>query len=124
MGAASITELEWTRPTALGGLGIVLSSVVSSIVAYGQLSETVRIRWTVGPSVHYGPEHAPTVIVLTAFPVVLVGLYLGTCGLSAYLERTQDREDREPIRLIFDICLLMVLGIGLISQLGLIVLNL
>lgn len=124
MGADITTTIDQSRLTALGSLGIVLVSIVSSIVAYGQLGETVRIRWTVGPSVHYGPEHASTVLVLTAFPVILAGLYLGARGFRSYLERTQDRQNLETIPVILDICLLLFLAIGLISQLGLIVLNL
>lgn len=124
MGADTITTIDRARPTALGGLGIVFTSVVSSIVAYAPLGETVRIRWTIGTYQHYGPEHAPTALVLTVFPVVLTGVYLAARGLRVYLERTQDIHDLDTFRTIYDICTLLVLATGIVSQLGFILLNL
>lgn len=124
MEADTTTAIDRVRPTAIGGLGIVLISIVASILAYGPLGETIRIRWTIGPSTHYGPEHASTVLMLIVFPFILTGLYLGALALRRYVERTQDPQDVETIRTIIDLCTLLMLGIGLVSQLGLILLNL
>lgn len=122
MAAKTTTTTRLGHHTVLGGLGIVLTSAVASLLAFGPLDETVRIRWTIG--YYYGPEHAPTLLVLTAFPVVLGGLYLGARVLGRYLERSQDLEDVDTFRTVYGICTLLLLATGLVSQLALILLNL
>lgn len=125
MGAATTTKIiDQVRPTALGGIGIVMLSIVSSLLAYGRLGETVRIRWTIGNYPQYSPEHAPTVLVLTTFPIVIAGLYIGARGFRAYLERTQDVTDSDGVSTIIDICTFLLLGTGFVSQLAIILLNL
>lgn len=124
MGVEPTKPIDRARPTALGGFGIVLTSILTSVVAYGHLGETVRIRWTIGTYQQYGPEHAPTVIVLTSFPIVLAGIHLGARGLRTYLERSQDLQDVDTVRTIADICTLLVLGTGIVGQLGIILLSL
>lgn len=99
-------------------------SIVSSILAYGPLGETIRIRWTIGNYPQYSPEYAPTVLVLTAFPIVLASLYVGAHGFNVYLERSQELPDSDEVSTIIDICTLLLLSTGLGCQLALILLNL
>lgn len=80
----------WRRPTDVGGLLAVLASVVLSTVGYGLLGARVRIRWSVG--VHYGPEYAPTLVVLGGFPVAVSALYVGCTWLARQFERTDGFE--------------------------------
>ncbi|UWG51307.1 putative membrane protein [Halalkaliarchaeum sp. AArc-CO] len=95
----------WLRPTGVGGLLVVLGSTVLSTAAYGVLGEYVRIRWSVG--VHYGPEYAPTAIVLGGFPVVVAALYVGSTGLARHLEGTDEFED---VRRSYEFAVFTLLG--------------
>ena len=115
---------ERARLSSLGGLVIVLASTVMSIISYGQLAETVRIRWTIGTYQHYGPEHVSTLFALMTFQVIITGLYIGTQWLRNYLERVGRIEDFDEFRTIYDIGVIVVLGIILGSQIVIIVLNL
>lgn len=108
------------RPTAIGGLLVVLASVVVSIVARGVLTETVRIRWTVGTHYHYGPEHAPTVAVLAAFPIALLVLYAGFRWLGRSLERVDEVDD---LGIVLELTALAVLATVLAVQLLIVALN-
>lgn len=109
------------RPSAPGGLAVVLLSVVTSIVSSGLLPERFRIRWTVGNFQHYGPEHVPTLAVLVAFPAALAALYLGSRWLRSRLERT-DRFEED--RALYEQIVLAVLGSVVVLQVGIILLNL
>ncbi|UTF54231.1 hypothetical protein [Natronosalvus rutilus] len=113
------SNLERARPLSLGGLVIVLASVALSAVSYGRLSDTVRIRWTIGT--YYGPEHAPTLAVLVAFPVSLIGLYAGAQWLRTWLVR---RGAIDEFRLVYDACVLATLSVIVACQFVLVVLNL
>lgn len=124
MGSDTTSTVNWVRSITFVSLGIVFLSIVTSFVAYGRLGETVRIRWTVGTYPQYGPQHAPTILVLTAFPVILAGLFLGASALRTYLERTQNSQELDRILPILNSCILLILGIVLVSQLGLILFNL
>ena len=68
---------------ALGSIGAVLLSTVGSVVASGMLPARVRIHWTLGLGSYYGPEFAPTLLVLTAFPVVIAATAFGACWVAA-----------------------------------------
>jgi hypothetical protein len=75
-----------SRLLAVGSLGAVLLSVLGSLVAAAMLPDRVRIHWTLGLGSYYGPEFAPTVLVLAVFPVVVgataLGAYWGAGRLS------------------------------------------
>ncbi|USZ70432.1 hypothetical protein [Natronosalvus halobius] len=125
MAAHAATENAVRVPsTTLGGLVIVLTSVVLSIVSYSHLENTVRIRWTVGTYQHYGPEYISTLLVLVAFPVTVASLYVGARWLKAYLERSDASDDIEGFCTIYDICVLVTLGTVVVGQFVIIGLNL
>ena len=95
------------RPTAIGGLLVVLASVAISFAATPALGDSVRIRWSVGT--YYGPEYAPTTLALAAFPVLVAMLYVGFRGLAWGLERTgafdTDTAD-DLVRPAYELCAL------------------
>ncbi|GAA0212191.1 hypothetical protein [Halobaculum roseum] len=112
------------RSSTLGGLVIVLASIALSIASYGPLANTVRIRWMVGTYYQYGPEHASTVFVLVAFPVVVAGASIGAHWLGDHLERAVGSEGSDGFRTLYDVCVLVTLGIVVAVQALVIVLNL
>ncbi|MFP9193935.1 hypothetical protein ACLI4Q_20230 [Natrialbaceae archaeon A-CW1-1] len=125
MAAHTATENAVRVPsTTLGGLVIVLTSIVLSIASYSHLENTVRIRWTVGTYQHYGPEFISTLLVLVAFPVTVASLYVGARWLKVYLERSDASDDVEEFCAIYDICVLVTLGTVVVGQLVIIGLNL
>lgn len=83
--------VDWRDPIKLGYVLGILTSVVLSIAAYRMLGEFVRIRWSIG--VHYGPEYAPALVVLGAFPVAVASLYVGCTWLGRHLKRSDEFED-------------------------------
>lgn len=102
-----------------GGALIVLLSIVSSGLAYGVLPGSIRIRWTIGGP-HYGPEFAPTWLVLIAFPLVVAACYLGGRWLASRLD---DLEDAGPERALFDAAVLLVLLALLCTQVAIVIAN-
>lgn len=107
------------RPTSGGGLALVVVSAAVSLAASGPLEETMRIRWSVGT--YYGPEYAPTAVVLAAFPL-LVAVAVGACrGLATVLERSDEFDGN---RGYYELAALAVLLWLLIGQIGLVVANL
>lgn len=115
---------ERARLTSLGGLVVVLASTVLSIASYAPLAETVRIHWKIGAYRHYGPEHAPTLFVLVVFPVIVTGLYVGARWLRNDLERSGDIEEFDGFLPIYDVCVLLTLGVVVVGQIVVIALNL
>ncbi len=114
--------------SSLGSWILVLASIVTSAASYGRLPEVVRIRWTVGTYQQYGPEHAPTLLVLAAFPAVVAALALGARWLWTFLDRTGEFDEPEEFdgefRLVYDALVLLGLGFVVGAQLLLVVLNL
>jgi hypothetical protein len=109
------------RVLAGGSLGIVLSSAVGSIVAYGMLPEQMRIHWTLGMGPYYGPEFAPTLLVLTLFPVLIAGTAALAYSVDAWL---RDAVEFAAIRPYYIVAMLGTLGVLFGSQIVLIVANL
>lgn len=64
------------RPLTIVGVLAVLASLALSIVAYGHLGQSLRIRWAVGT--HYGPEHASTLAVLGALTLTMIVVAVGS----------------------------------------------
>ena len=96
------------RPTAVGGLLVVLASVAVSLAAAPVLGDSVRIRWSVGT--YYGPEYAPTPLVLAAFPALVAVTYVGFRALAWGLERTGAFETDEAfVRGSYELCTLATL---------------
>lgn len=110
----------WLRPTAFGGILLVLSSIVVSATAYGMLASSIRIRWTVGTYYHYGPEYAPTMVVLASFPTLLAVLFVGFRWLRTRLERLDEFDDVQPV---YELGVLAVFGMLLAVQITLIAFN-
>ncbi|WP_252699717.1 hypothetical protein [Natronosalvus vescus] len=112
------------RPSSLGGVALVVASIVLSVTSYGSLGSTVRIRWTYGTYHHYGPEYLSTLPVLVAFPVLVAVLYLCTRWILEYVRQNSELERFDEFRTIYDIFVLLILGGVVTSQLIIIVLNL
>lgn len=102
-----------------GGALILLLSIASSGLAYGVLPGSIRIRWTVGGP-HYGPEFAPTWLVLIVFPLVVAALYVGGRWLGSRLD---ELEQAEPGRSLYDAAILLVLLTLLCTQLAVVIAN-
>ena len=125
MAANTITATSrWIRPSSLCGSIAVIVSIALSIVSYGHLGGTVRIRWTVGSYHHYGPEYVSTLGVLVAFPVILTALSLGAYWIERSVQRSADIEAVEEIRLVFGLAVALILGLIVVGQLVIVVLNL
>jgi hypothetical protein len=75
------------RPLLVGGLVAALTSAAGSLFAYGTLPTEMQIHWTLGAGPYYGPEFAPTVLVMAAVQVVVVAVacagYWGAKRLEA-----------------------------------------
>ncbi|WP_115864404.1 hypothetical protein [Halorussus litoreus] len=120
------TSTDRTNPySSLGKWVLVLASVATSVAAYARLPETIRIRWTVGTYPQYGPEHAPTLLVLAAFPAVVVALALGARWLRTFLDRTGEFEEFDgEFRAVYDGLVLLGLVLVVGAQLLVVILNL
>lgn len=118
------TRIERPSLSAFGGLLIVLASAVLSVTSYSRFGETMRIHWKVGTYRHYGPEHAPTLVVLVAFPVIVAGLYVGALWLRNYLARTGVAAASDEFGGTYDIVVVLALGSVVVCQLLVVALNL
>ena len=78
----------------------------------------MRIRWTIGT--YYGPTHAPTALVLFAFPLALVALLLSFRWLASSVA---DRDDGTEATTIVRLCALATLSGTVLTQIVLIGLN-
>ncbi|WP_435553150.1 hypothetical protein [Natrinema sp. CGMCC1.2065] len=106
------------RPTAAGGLLVVLTSVAVSLAAAPALGDSVRIRWSVGT--YYGPEYAPTVLALTAASGLVAAAYLGLRALGTALEGTEAFDRR---RGYYELCVLTVLLTLVLGQIAFVTAN-
>lgn len=110
-----------SRALTGGSLGIVLLSVVASITAYVVLPEQMRIHWTLGMGPYYGPEVAPTLLVLSLFPVLISGVAAIAAAADALLGDTAELATIHPYYIV---AMLGTLSLLLGSQIALIVANL
>lgn len=104
------------RPTALGGIGIVLASVFVSLAATSLVAETMRIRWAVGT--YYGPAVVDAGWVLLGFPVLSALLYGGLRVARSRLDPTAARTDTVvfefvTLGLLLTVVLIQIILIGL-----------
>lgn len=109
------------RPTSVGGVLIVLASVVTSVAAVRPLGDRIRIRWTVGEHYHLGPEHAPTVAALVAFPIAVACTYVCLRWLGHRLEHSGGFDGD---RIYYELAALGTLALLLVVQLALVAANL
>jgi uncharacterized membrane protein len=109
------------RPLRAGGLIAVCASIALSVLSYGILPEPMRIHWQFGYGPYYGPEFAPTAVVLAAFPVALTGILVGSSLLARKL---REDDSFEAIRPYYEWAVLAVLAFALLAQLVIIRLNL
>ena len=120
MASASTNELTTVlRLSASGILLVVLSSIALSIASYRFLPDQIRIHWYTGERTHLGPEYAATDPVLIAFPIVVIGLYLGVHIAWRSLRGTDT-----SVRLLYQVATFAALGILVGIQALLIALNL
>ena len=120
----SSAETSRVRPSSLGGVALVVASIVLSVASYGSLGSTVRIRWTFGTYHHYGPEHVSTLPVLVAFPVIAAVLYVSARLVLKYVRQRSELERFDEFQTIYDIFVLLILGLVVAGQLVIIALNL
>ncbi|WP_254525337.1 hypothetical protein [Natrinema caseinilyticum] len=109
------------RPTAGGGLLVVLASIAVSLASATVLGDSVRIRWSVGT--YYGPEYAPTPLALAAFPAFVALTYLGSRALAAGLERA-DAFVTDHVRGLYELCVVATLTTIVVAQAAFVVANL
>jgi len=110
-----------TPALAVGSFVAVLASAVASVLAYGVVSDPVRIRWTAEMGTYYGPEFAPAAVVLAAFPLAVAGLAAGAVWLRA---RFGDSDEFAPIRPYYTPAVLGTLAVVVATQAGVILANL
>jgi hypothetical protein len=109
------------RPLRIGGLIAVCASIALSVLSYGRLPESMRIHWTFGYGPYYGPEFAPTAVVLALFPALVVGVLAGSALLARQLRNDPSFESVQPY---YEWGIVAVLGFVLVAQLLVIRLNL
>lgn len=85
----------WLLP--VGSAAAVLTSVLVSVLASGPLPDSVRIHWTLGAGEYYGPEFAPTALVLGLFPVSVGLAALVGWSVGATLERVDGFDAVRPL---------------------------
>lgn len=76
-------DTDGQRVLTVGTIAALLVSAMESAVGYSLLPAQLRIHWSFGGP-HYGPEFAPTWVVLATFPVLVTGV-----GLGAHWVRTR-----------------------------------
>lgn len=104
-----------------GSLGMALLSAVGSIIAYGMLPAQIRIHWTLGMGPYYGPEFAPTVLILILFPVLIAGTAVLASSVDVLLDHSAEFA---AIRPYYVVAMFGTLGILLSSHILVIVANL
>lgn len=109
------------RILASGGFVITLVSAVGSFLAHGRLPEQMRIHWDLGMGPYFGPEFAPTLLMLGLFPVFIGGT-AGVVNLVDALLR--DNEEFVAMRKFYSVAMLGTLGVLLCCQIALIIANL
>jgi len=107
-------------PLAVGCLVAVLSSVAVSVVAHGTLPSTMRIHWSFGLGPYYGPEFAPTTVVLGGFSLLVTATALGAYWIGARLRR---HDAFASVRPYYVMAMLGTLGSLLVTQVLLVVAN-
>lgn len=103
-------------PFTVGNVLVILISVITSGFAATILSDTLRIRWHVGPYEHWGPEVVPAEFVLISFPVLIGCIYVA----SLVIDRSTTTPPRSEL---LEIVVLVTLVSLLIMQLVILALN-
>ncbi len=101
------------RLLPLGSVAATLASALLSVLAHGLLPGSVRIHWTLGAGEYYGPEFAPTALVLGLFPVAVALTALLGWGLAATLS---DVEAFERVRPLYAAAVLSTLTVLVATQ--------
>jgi hypothetical protein len=109
------------RTLQAGGVMAVCASVALSALSSSVLPESMRIHWQLGSGVHYGPEFAPSAVVLAAFPAMVATVLAGSALLARQLRADPSFES---IRRYYEWGVLAVLAFLLVVQLVVIRLNL
>ena len=109
-----------SRPLTLGGFAATVLSVIGSVIAYGVLPDQIRIHWTLGLGPYYGPEFAPTWVLLAVFPVFIASVGLGAHWIGARLRANESAN----VNRLYSIAVLGTLVLLLGIQAFLIVANL
>lgn len=116
------TDSSTRQPATIvcAGVAVLLSTLVS-LVGYGLLPAEMRIHWTLGSGPYYGPEFAPTAVVLALFPVLIGVVSLGGAVLGAQLPL---EDEPRTARLAYAAAFLGVLLALLGTQVGIVAANL
>lgn len=121
LGEQSGTDSDRVSPTLLGYLGPVVASVLVSVVGYSLLPGEIQIHWTLGAGPYYGPEFAPTALVLAVFPVLLAGIVLSARWCATRLALA---EEPAIVRRLYALAVVGTSLLLLVVQVGLVVANL
>lgn len=113
------TNTHWSWLT-VGGLTATLASVIGSLVGYGPLPARIRIHWSLGGP-YYGPEFAPTWVILLLFPLLVGGLALGFYCVASGLRAV---DEFDAVRPFYTLAAIGTLGVLVVTQALLIVVNL
>lgn len=84
----------------IAGIGAVLISVVESIVSYSILPAQMRIHWTFGFGPYYGVETAPTLLIMTLFPILVASVALGAVWSTIHRQDSDSSVIVRPYGLI------------------------
>jgi hypothetical protein len=109
---------EHPRLLAFGSLATVAVSALVSLAGYGLLPSRIRIHWSLGLGPYYGPEFAPTALVLALFPALVAAGALGGRWGIRRLDRDARSEGVRPygsLALIGGLTLLVVVQVGLVA---------
>lgn len=90
------TETDSTGPwLTVGGLAATVASVLVSLGGYGLLPARMRIHWSLGGP-YYGPEFAPSWVILVLFPLLVGALALGFYWLGKRVRTVEAFADVRP----------------------------
>lgn len=84
------------RLLTVGSSTLTAASLLASLVAHAALPARLRIHWTLGIGEYYGPEFAPTSLVLALFPLLIAGGAIGGWLLVTALRDVSEPADARP----------------------------
>lgn len=132
MGSTAMTENQSDSPPThrpepgrprlldLGSLAVLVASTLVSFAGYGLLPGQMRIHWSFGGP-YYGPEFAPTTLILMLFPAtVAVGALAGRWGLG----HLESLDEVDGVRQYGSLTLVATLALLVLVQTGLVAANL
>lgn len=105
----------------LGGLVTVTLSLVASIIGYATLPARLRIHWTLMDGPYYGPEFAPTVVVVALFPLAIASIGVGAYWIGTRVHHADEFAGARPYYILGILGMLVTI---LLTQLVIFIANL